>query len=131
MDISVTKYWKDNQDKHNTRPTSIKVQLYADGKKSDEAVELNEGNRWTCTWNKFVKKENGKTIDYTVKEIRKVPGYTKSVNDTNIGHIIITNTLNNKSHNSLPNTGEKNDILLFISELVILMISAIVIWYVK
>ncbi|UUV99534.1 Cna B-type domain-containing protein [Vagococcus luciliae] len=153
--VTVTKRWEDNQDKNNTRPTSIKVQLYADGKKSGKAVELNEDNHWTYTWDKLAEKENGKPIDYTVKEITKVPGYTTSVNDTNIGNIIITNTLNNESHDKLPNTGgnnnssngqssnssnsqnklpstgEKNDTLLFISGLVILMISAIVIWYVK
>ncbi|RST92691.1 Cna B-type domain-containing protein, partial [Vagococcus bubulae] len=153
--VTVTKRWEDNQNKNNTRPTSIKVQLYADGKKSGKAVELNEDNHWTYTWDKLAEKANGKSINYTVEEITDVPGYTTSVNDTNIGNIIITNTLNDESRdnvpntggnnnssngqsnnnsnsqNKLPSTGEKSDVMLFISGLVVLMVSAIVVWYVK
>ena len=45
-DIIVRKVWKDNNNKNNNRPTSIHVNLLADGEKVDEAT-LSESNGWT------------------------------------------------------------------------------------
>ncbi|MGX4686253.1 Cna B-type domain-containing protein [Vagococcus sp. JNUCC 83] len=107
--VSVTKRWEDNQNQDGKRPNSIQVQLYADGKESGKPVELNEANNWSHTWENLAEKSNGKAIVYTVKEITKVPGYTTTINDSNIGNIIITNTLTEPSKdNNVPGTGNNN-----------------------
>ncbi|EIQ7097420.1 Cna B-type domain-containing protein [Enterococcus faecalis] len=89
--VSVTKAWNDNNNKNGLRPNSIQVQLLADGKKQGDVVELNAANNWTKTWNDLAQKANGKDIAYTIEEV-KVPGYTTTVNDTDKGNILLTNT---------------------------------------
>ena len=89
--ISVEKVWDDNNDQDGIRPTTIKVQLYADGKASGRTVELSENNNWKYTWNDLDKQKDGEDIVYTVDEIEIPDGYTKTV--TNKGAAFtITNT---------------------------------------
>lgn len=89
--ISVEKVWDDNNDQDGIRPTTIKVQLYADGKASGRTVELSENNDWKYTWKDLDKQKNGEDIVYTVDEIEIPDGYTKTV--TNKGAAFtITNT---------------------------------------
>ena len=89
--ISVEKVWDDNNDQDCIRPTTIKVQLYADGKASGRTVELSENNDWKYTWKDLDKQKNGEDIVYTVDEIEIPDGYTKTV--TNKGAAFtITNT---------------------------------------
>jgi LPXTG-motif cell wall-anchored protein len=90
--ISVTKAWNDKNNQDALRPASIKVQLYADDKALGEAVTLDNGNKWTKTWQDLPEKSAGKTIKYTVKEVGSVKGYTISVNNDNPGNIVITNS---------------------------------------
>ena len=68
-EIIVEKVWDDNQNEDGIRPTSVKVQLYANGEKQGEAIELNSENSWSYTWGNILKKSNGEDIRYTVKEI--------------------------------------------------------------
>lgn len=89
--ISVEKVWNDNNDQDGIRPTTIKVQLYADGKASGRTVELSENNGWKYTWKDLDKQKDGEDIVYTVDEIEIPDGYTKTV--TNKGAAFtITNT---------------------------------------
>ena len=89
--ISVEKVWDDNNDQDGIRPTTIKVQLYADGKASGRTVELSENNGWKYTWKDLDKQKDGEDIVYTVDEIEIPDGYTKTV--TNKGAAFtITNT---------------------------------------
>ncbi|MEB8141094.1 Cna B-type domain-containing protein, partial [Enterococcus faecalis] len=74
------------------RPNSVKVQLYANGKAEGEAIELSDGNQWSYTWVDLAEKAKGETIQYTVKEVSDVPGYTSEVEDSNLGNVTITNT---------------------------------------
>ena len=90
--VTVTKNWNDANDQDGKRPNSVKVQLYANGQKSGDEVELNSGNKWTTTWNNLPEKAAGKTIQYTVKEVGTVSGYTTAIDDQNIGDIRITNS---------------------------------------
>ena len=69
ISITVTKAWKDGNNQDGKRPESIKVQLYADGKPSGEAVTLSSGDEWTYTWSKLPEKSNGQPIAYTVEEV--------------------------------------------------------------
>ena len=88
---TVTKRWEDVNNQDGKRPESVKVQLYGDDQKVGEEVELNDGNQWTTTWNDLPEKKAGKTIKYTVKEVGTIQGYTTTVDDSDIGNIIITN----------------------------------------
>lgn len=89
--ISVEKVWDDNNDQDGIRPTTIKVQLYADGKASGRMAELSENNGWKYTWKDLDKQKDGEDIVYTVDEIEIPDGYTKTV--TNKGAAFtITNT---------------------------------------
>ena len=88
---SVEKVWNDNENQDGKRPTSIQVQLKANGNNKGEAITLNEENNWKNTWTNLPKYENGKEITYTVEEI--VPeGYTVSYNTETTGKTVITNT---------------------------------------
>jgi LPXTG-motif cell wall-anchored protein len=79
-----------NQD--GIRPESIKVQLYADGKISGDAVTLNASNSWATTFNDLAENSQGNPIVYTVKEVDLIPGYQATIDDTNKANIVITNT---------------------------------------
>ena len=111
--VTVTKRWNDSNDKDKIRPDSIKVQLYANGEKKGEAVQLKAENKWSYTWKDLPQKENGKDIKYTVKEVGKLKGYTVKVDDKNHGNIIITNTHTPKDVTN-PETGDTNRLISYI-----------------
>ena len=67
---TVTKAWDDNNNSDGIRPDSITVRLYANDVPVGEDVVLNMANSWTYTWTGLPEKENGVTINYTVKEIK-------------------------------------------------------------
>ena len=108
--VTVTKNWKDANDRDGIRPGSIKVQLYANGEKKGKPVELNAGSNWTYTWNNLPQKADGKDIEYTVKETKTPSGYVMSVNDRDHGNIIITNSHTPKA-TGLPDTGDHTGLL--------------------
>ena len=98
--VQVTKKWDDGDDKDGLRPKTIKVQLYADGKKAGEVVELSEDNKWTYTFTDLVEKANGKAISYTVEEVDVPEGYQVSKIDNGKGNVVLTN----KHEPSIPPT---------------------------
>ncbi|APB32084.1 Cna B-type domain-containing protein [Vagococcus teuberi] len=117
--VTVSKHWNDANNQDGIRPQDISVQLYADGKESGKPVTLNEGNKWQYTWKELDEKKNGKTIEYTVKEINVPKGYTATVTDDGKGHLTLTNSHNvskvpgtsgsgttNNNKSNLPSTGE-------------------------
>ncbi len=89
--ISVEKVWNDNNDQDGIRPTTIKVQLYADGKASGRTVELSENNNWKYTWKDLDKQKDGEDIVYTVDEVEVPDGYIKTVTSKGTA-FTITNT---------------------------------------
>ena len=90
--VTVTKRWEDNNDQDGKRPGTIKVQLYADGKAQGKEVELSAKNNWTHTFSNLPLKAKGKEIQYQVKEVGTVKGYTSTVDDSNKGNVVITNS---------------------------------------
>ena len=110
--VTVTKHWNDSNDKDGIRPGSIKVQVFGDGNKVGDEVELNEKNNWTTTWNKLPQKKSGKDITYTVKEVGNISGYTTTIDDKNHGDIIITNTHTPKEIAGVK-TGDDTNFMLF------------------
>lgn len=80
--ISGTKTWKDNDNQDGKRPTTITVELLADGKQvASQKVTANDN--WQYSFKNLQKYENGKEVNYTVDEV-PVAGYTKHVDGTNI-----------------------------------------------
>ena len=123
--IQVTKKWDDGDDKDGLRPKTIKVQLYADGKKAGEVVELSVDNKWTYTFTDLVEKANGKAISYTVEEVDVPTGYQVTKTDDSQGNVVLTNkhepsipptttTEEPKKKIELPNTGSTESILSLI-----------------
>lgn len=90
--LTVTKNWNDANNQDDLRPKSIKVQLYADDQKVGKAVELSADNKWTHTFSNLDEKKAGQVINYTVKEIDVPEGYTQTVEATNPGQVVVTNT---------------------------------------
>lgn len=90
--VTVTKRWEDNNDQDGKRPSAIKVQLYADGKAQGKEVELSAKNNWTHTFSNLPLKAKGKEIQYQVKEVGTVKGYTSTVDDSKKGNVVITNS---------------------------------------
>ena len=78
--ISVEKVWIDGNNQKQIRPDQISVQLMANNAACREPVILNEANDWRYTWKDLYEFENGKKINYSVKE-SAVSGYTTSVTE--------------------------------------------------
>lgn len=114
--FTVTKYWNDENNKDELRPSEIKVQLTANGKDYGDPIILNAKNGWTYTWNDLDKQSNNTDITYYVKEAG-VPGYVSNIDLVN-GGAKITNThtpktttpTNDKTHLTVTKAwNDKND----------------------
>lgn len=92
--VTVTKAWLDNNNADKKRPASIQVQLYADGKPSDDPVTITAKDNWTHTWSGLDAKESGTDIKYTVEEVNTPNGYTSNVSGNAEKGYTITNTEN-------------------------------------
>ena len=71
--VKVVKTWNDTNNQDGVRPESVTVQLYKNGKSMGESykVELPSSGNWEYEWTGLDKKESGKDITYTVKELNK------------------------------------------------------------
>lgn len=90
--VSVEKHWKDQDNKDGVRPSSIRVQLYADGKASGDPVTLDAANSWKHTWSGLDKNASGKAITYTVKETSVPHGYTSTISGDMASGFMVTNS---------------------------------------
>ncbi len=91
-EVEVTKVWDDANNQDGKRPSSIKVQLYANNVMEGTAVLLSEANGWTYQWTGLAKKNAGTDITYTVKEVEVPEGYTTDVTGNMADGYTITNT---------------------------------------
>ena len=89
--LTVTKQWQDQGDQDGLRPSQIQVQLYADGVASGSPVTLTAANNWVYTWSGLAEKANGKTIEYSVKEVDQPSGYTSTTSQVSPGNVLIVN----------------------------------------
>ena len=123
--VKVTKKWDDSDNQDGLRPKSVKVQLYADGNKAGDVIELSEANEWTYTFTDLDEKANGKEISYTVEEVDVPEGYQVSIIDDGKGNVVITNkheptlpptttTEEPKKKIELPNTGSSESMISLI-----------------
>lgn len=105
-EVSVNKVWNDSENQDGIRPDSVKAELYANNKKVQEFT-LDADNGWTKTFSNLNKNENGKAIQYEIREVSEVKGYTSAV--SNKGNVwTITNT-HKTSKTSVSGTKTWND----------------------
>ena len=97
IDIPVEKVWDDSNDQDGKRPNSVTVTLYADGQSTGQSLTLNEANGWKGTFENLAESENGKKINYTVKET-PVSGYESDVKGDASTGFVVTNTHTPVSH---------------------------------
>ena len=90
--VTVAKAWDDAGDQDGMRPDSARVQLYANGEPSGDAVELDEGNNWTHTWTGLFQKAGGQDVTYTVEEVGTPEGYAATVSGDATAGFTVTNT---------------------------------------
>ena len=90
--VFVEKKWKDQDNKDGSRPSSVSVQLYANGVASGSTVTLDAANSWKYTWSGLDKNAAGKAITYTVKETSVPQGYTSTVSGDAASGFTITNS---------------------------------------
>ena len=90
--VFVEKKWKDQDNKDGSRPSSVSVQLYANGKASGDPVTLDAANSWKHTWSGLDKNASGKAITYTVKETSVPHGYTSTISGDMASGFTVTNS---------------------------------------
>ena len=73
-EVSGSKTWDDANNQDGKRPTSITINLLANGEKVDEKTVSADDN-WSWSFTNLPKYENGKEITYTITE-DAVPDYT-------------------------------------------------------
>lgn len=95
VSVKGSKVWKDAENQDGKRPTSIKVQLYANDSPVEGKVETvsadtadKDGN-WTFEFKDLPEKAQGEKITYTVKEVEVPAGYEASYSEDSL---TITNT---------------------------------------
>ncbi|MBR2257281.1 MAG: Cna B-type domain-containing protein [Blautia sp.] len=83
--ISGRKYWIDKDNAGKTRPSSITVRLFADGKEIKSST-VTEKDDWKYTFADLAKENDGKAIVYSVRE-DAVTGYTTVIRGTDIYNV--------------------------------------------
>ena len=100
--VSGTKTWKDNNNQDGIRPSSITVNLLANGQQV-ASKKVSASDNWQYSFDNLAAYANGQKITYTVTE-NAVAGYTSTVDGYNI-----TNTHNptTPKEPQVPNNGNK------------------------
>ncbi len=80
--VSGSKTWNDNNDQDGKRPTSITINLLANGEVVATKT-VTDADNWAWTFADLDKYANGTEITYTITE-EAVEGYTSSVNGFNV-----------------------------------------------
>ena len=89
--VKVSKTWVDDDNRDGIRPDKVTVRLLANGKKTDQMLELTAGNKWTGSFDKLFVNENGQPVKYTVSE-DAVDKYTAGVTGDAASGFTVTNT---------------------------------------
>lgn len=89
VSVTVNKVWKN--DKSSSRPSSVKMQLYRDGKSYGSSVTLNSDNGWKYTWSNL-----DASYKWTVNEPSVPSGYSKKVSNSG-NSWTVTNTAKSSS----------------------------------
>jgi len=89
IDIEGSKVWNDEDNLHKTRPSSIQIELLADGVVVETRTVSGSGSQWSYSFTNLPEfDENGDRISYTVRET-SVDGYQSSVSGYQITNSLI------------------------------------------
>lgn len=98
--LKVEKVWYDDNNKNQTRPDQIEIQLMKNGVPEGNPVAMVDNstsdnpNTWTYTYKNLPKVDgDGNPIVYTVDEINVPTGYTKTISGDMNSKIVISNAL--------------------------------------
>jgi hypothetical protein len=89
--VKVSKVWEDQDNQDGIRPESVTVKLLADGQETGRTAELKADNGWAAEFTDLNQYQDGRKIQYRVKEV-PVSGYMTVVTGNAEHGIIITNT---------------------------------------
>ena len=90
--VTVTKAWKDDNDRDKLRPASVTVRLLANDLETDKECTLSADNKWSHTFENLpTLDEEGETIEYGVEE-DDVESYDSEVTGSAVSGFTITNT---------------------------------------
>ena len=81
-DLKVTKIWEDNNNKSNTRPDFISVNIFANGELFKQ-ITLTKDMNWIYVLSDLDKYKDGKEIIYTIEEL-SINGYITTYDGYNI-----------------------------------------------
>ncbi|HJA27730.1 MAG TPA: Cna B-type domain-containing protein, partial [Candidatus Limosilactobacillus intestinigallinarum] len=81
--LTVNKVWKDADNQDGLRPTSIKINLLANGQVV-KTVDLTAAGNWSGGWTNLPVYQAGKKVTYTVEEADVPAGYQATVNGNTI-----------------------------------------------
>ena len=91
--VVVQNTWSDLDNALLTRPSSLTVQIYANGKATSKKVVLNSANKWKATVSGLNKNSAGKKIAYSAKLVKTPTGYKVTIGSiSSKGTIAIKNT---------------------------------------
>lgn len=96
VSVTATKNWVDNNNRGNTRPEKILLQLLQNGEQYGQVEVTAAGTgEWTYTWENLPKyaEDNMTAYQYTVQEV-PVEGYTTEISGDMDSGFTIINTLN-------------------------------------
>ena len=97
--------------------------------KVGEPIRLNDENQWTYVWENLQKQnESGEGLYYSVEEITAVNGYLTSYTNNNgiqDGEIVITNTKEEKTDFTLPETGGSGTIKYIMGGILLMLASVL------
>ncbi|QCZ58034.1 Cna B-type domain-containing protein [Streptococcus sp. 1643] len=82
--VSGQKTWIDNNDQDRIRPASITVALLANGKETGKTAIATAETGWKYEFTELDRYQNGKAIEYTVKEVGVPTGYTATETGMNV-----------------------------------------------
>ena len=114
IDVSVAKKWDDGNSA--SRPTSVTVNLLANGQKFESVILSADGN-WTYTFAGLNKFAAGQEIVYTVEEANVPEGYTATVDGSAAIGFTVTNTkpvppVPSQPKKDMPQTGDNAPVAL-------------------
>ena len=82
--VSGQKTWIDNNDQDRMRPASVTVALLANGKETGKTAIATAETGWKYEFTELDRYQNGKAIEYTVKEVGVYTGYTATETGMNV-----------------------------------------------
>lgn len=143
--VKVTKKWVDNNNKYGKRPAKITVGLIVNGKYSGKKIVISKKDNWKGMFKKLPLYADNKLIEYDIKEISKIKGYTskierersKSGEEGEISYIVTNKQSPNKKpakkapNKKTVNTGDKSNIGLYAVLLGLALVLLVVVGMIK